>query len=131
MENKTNIDNEKDKNMFFDSNNPTKENIEYCFSELLLNLYTVIDHKDFFDVKKDYEDILKLVKKWLSIYLMERSLININHEELLDVYYDTEELIQKCIFKKEDYYAHRVAGWHWNLMVLRKAQIDMLVNNDE
>lgn len=108
----------------FNVNNPTRQNIEYAFSKLLFNLNAAIASVEYKDSNDKYNKMLEYVKKWETVYLKNGDLINVNHEELLDVYDQLAEL--RC----QGQYAERADQWHSCLMLLRKAQIDEKEKNN-
>lgn len=105
-----------DESIDFNVDNPTKENIKYTFNKLLLNLNAAYISSSYSNNK--YKQIIKYVKKWSSIYSKNNSLIQINHKDLLNVYYQLQEL------RYQGYYAKMANRWQWRLMLLRKAQIN-------
>lgn len=107
-----------DPDIDFNVNNPTSQNIEYTFSKLLLSLTEAIATDEYKDSKDKYNKLLQYTKKWQLIYIENGDLLQINHEELLDAYYQLSEL------RSQGSYAERADKWNFCLMLLRKAQFD-------
>ena len=115
-------------NVDFDKNNPTNENIEYCFKKLIYNLESSLIYNKDFKTKKDYEYMISLVGKWLNIYITKKSLISVDYKELQDMY----EILQKIIVDSYGiWHLEEVQSWLWDFMCLRKAQIDNYEKNNK
>ena len=115
-------------NVDFDKNNPTNENIDYCFKKLIYNLEASLIYNKDFKIKKYYEDMISLVRNWLNIYITKKSLISINHKELLDMY---ERLPKIIVDSYGIWHVEEVQSWLWDFMCLRKAQIDNYEKNNK
>ena len=104
--NKNNIEKE------FYVGNPTKENIEYAFKNLLYYL-TASTYLDIYcDKKKDFELILDKVKNILVKYINCGNLSVINEKELEYIKFDFAiDLPHKCSHKKRDKEEQRDNKW--------------------
>lgn len=76
------------------------------------------------DSRKDYTRILKIVSRWSSEYEEKRTLIYIDHKEMLSVYYKVDELNVELLSYMDSDLTDEVVIWLWEIMVLRKKQID-------
>lgn len=99
------------------------QNIEYAFSQTIFYLEYLILDEEYSYLKQDIKIILNYVKKWLKIYVKQRTLVYIDHKELIKVYTNTQELY----YKKEDSYPVKIRitiDWIWAIICLRKTEID-------
>ncbi len=99
------------------------QNIEYAFSQTIFYLEYLILDEEYSYLKQDIKKILNYVKKWLKIYAKQRTLVYIDHKELIKVYNNIQELY----YKKEDSYPVKIRitiDWIWAIICLRKTEID-------
>ena len=114
----------KDIGFIYNNNDLSYCNIRFAFDKLLGPLATASNYKEFGDKKKDYSDILKIVAKWSSEYEDKRTLIYIDHKEILSVYYKVVELNDDLLADSKSDISDEIVIWLWEIMVLRKKQID-------
>lgn len=116
--NKNNIEKE------FYVGNPTKENIEYAFKNLLYYL-TASTYLDIYcDKKKDFELILDKVKNILVKYINCGNLSVINEKELEYIKFDLIDIDTETKILNS-YYAEWSLLWFEAIISLRKSEIKM------
>ena len=73
-------------------------------------------------------NLLKVVLKWQKNFQVQRKLAFISREELLEVYNQFEDLKEKYLydssFGDEVELSDKAVIWMWELMLLRKKQIE-------
>lgn len=112
-----------------------KENKEIKTTfEKLIEILTNILKLDSYKISyEDYNDLLKTILKWNKSYIVTKDLSLINHTQLLKVYNRIDDLSNKYIFNstigKESELADEAVIWIWELMKLRKNQIDRKEEN--
>ena len=103
--------------------------IEIAFARLIGPLATITalpasDETQY----KDYKKILPIVLKWAADFQINKDLSRINHLELIDIYDRLDELKTYWLFDRrfglESELADTVLIWLWELMLLRKDQIE-------
>ena len=107
----------------FNINIVNLENIEYAFSQVIFYLECLILDEEYSYLKQDIKKILNYVKKWLKLYIKQRTLVYIEHKELIKVYTNIQELY----YKKEVSYLVKIRviiDWIWAIICLRKKEID-------
>ena len=114
----------------YNNNNLSYNNIRYAFDKLLGPLATLSCYSKLGDSRKDYTRILKIVSKWSSEYEEKRTLIYIDHKEMLSVYYKVDELNVELLSYIDSDLTDEIVIWLWEIMLLRKKQIDNL-NTDK
>ena len=117
---------EKDEDLIikYNSNNPSYSNVTLEFDRFIGSLATASVFKDFEKKHNNYKEILNIIIKWSAEYEEKKDLSLINHVELLDVYYKIQELNIDLITKFQSELSDKIEIWYWNLMLLRKAQIE-------
>ena len=111
----------------FNINLVNSENVEYAFSQAIFYLEYLILDEEYSYLKPDIKKILNYVKKWLKVYIKQRTLVYIEHKELIKVYTDIQELY----YKKEVSYPIKIRviiDWIWAIICLRKTEIDNIKN---
>ncbi len=109
----------------FNINLVNSENVEYAFSQAIFYLEYLILDEEYSYLKPDIKKILNYVKKWLKVYIKQRTLVYIEHKELIKVYTDIQELY----YKKEVSYPIKIRviiDWIWAIICLRKTEIDII-----
>ena len=99
-------------------------NIRFAFDKLLGPLATASEYKEFGDKREEYSDILKKVAKWSCDYEDKKTLIYIDYKEILSVYSKAEELNDDLIANSKSDISDEIVIWLWEIMLLRKKQID-------
>lgn len=108
----------------YNSNNPTYSNVTLVFDRLIGSLATASVFKDFKEKHNDYKEILNIILNWSAEYEEKKDLSLINHVELLDIYYKIQELNIDLITKSQSELSDKIEIWYWDLMLLRKSQIE-------
>lgn len=67
---------------------------------------------------------MKIVAKWSCEYEDNKTLIYIDYKEVLSVYSKAEELNDDLIANSKSDISDEIVIWLWEIMVLRKKQID-------
>ena len=109
----------------FNINLVNSENVEYAFSQTIFYLEYLILDEEYSYLKPDIKKILNYVKKWLKVYIKQRTLVYIEHKELIKVYTNIQELY----YKKEVSYPIKIRviiDWIWAIICLRKTEIDII-----
>ena len=108
----------------YNANNPSYLNVTLAFDRLIGSLATASVFKDFEKKHNNYKEILNIIIKWSAEYEEKKDLSLINHVELLDVYYKIQELNIDLITKSQSELSDKIEIWYWDLMLLRKSQIE-------
>ena len=108
----------------FNVNVPSYSNVRFAFDRLIGPLATATVYEEYKEKRKEYIDILSIVLKWSSEYEKTKTLIYIQREELLNVYYKLQELNDELIFTCDSDISDQIVIWLWDLMLLRKKQIE-------
>lgn len=89
------FDNEKENNnktnsndvaFTYNENEPNYNNIRFAFDRLIGPLATATAYEQFKDRKKDYSEILPIIIKWSAEFETKKTLVYIDHNEILSVY---------------------------------------------
>ena len=108
-------------------NYSTRE-VEIAFARLIGPLATVTGLESYKEGHEDYQKLLDIIIKWSADYMITRKLSLIHHEELLDVYYKLDGLQTKWLYDdnlgKESELADEIVIWMWEIMELRKLEIE-------
>ena len=110
----------------YNENEPNYNNIRFAFDRLIGPLATATAYEQFKDRKKDYSEILPIIIKWSAEFETKKTLVYINHNELLAVYNKLEELNDELVCEVDSEISDQIIIWLWNLMILRKKQIENL-----
>jgi hypothetical protein len=106
----------------------SKHNVDIAFARLIGPLATITFLDSYKDSHKEYRALLNIILKWSAEYVIKRDLSFIRHVKLLDVYYRLDDLKDKWLFDfslgEESELSDEVVIWMWNIMELRKAQIE-------
>lgn len=108
----------------YNSYNPTYSNVTLAFDRLIGSLATASVFKEFEEKHNDYKEILNIIIKWSAEFEEKKDLSLINHVELLDIYYKIQELNINLITKSQSELSDKIEIWYWELMLLRKSQIE-------
>lgn len=105
-----------------------KRKVEIAFARLIGPLATVTVLESYKEGQDEYKELLSIILKWSSNYMITRKLSLIHHEELLDVYNKLDNLKGKWLFDtnlgEESELADEIVIWMWELMELRKFEIE-------
>ncbi len=124
MNNINKENNSEDITIIYNDQNPSYYNIRLTFDKIIGNLATATLYKPFNEKQKEYKNILPTVIKWSAEYELKRNLAFINHEKLLELYNKLVDLNDEIGYEVETEIAEQLVYWYWNLMVLRKSQIE-------
>ncbi len=119
-----NDNNSKDITFVYSKDDLSYYNIRFAFDKLLGPLATASEYEEFGDKREEYSDILKIVAKWSCEYEDKKTLIYIDHKEILSVYSKAEELNDDLIANSKSDISDEIVIWLWEIMLLRKKQID-------
>ncbi len=101
---------------------PTKKNIEYAFQRLVTPIEFAIDFKPYEESKKEFEEILDTIKKWIIIYTNTNDLNQINWEQFIEIRQQLFELDSKYL-PSDGFYAEDAYEWALQLQVLIEKSI--------
>ena len=110
----------------YNENEPNYNNIRFAFDRLIGPLATATMYEQFEDKKNDYSKILPIIIKWSSEFEIKKTLVYIDHNEILSVYNKLEELNDELVCEVDSEISDQIVIWLWSLMVLRKKQIENL-----
>lgn len=104
--------------------------IEVAFSRVIGPLSIMKELDSYKRKRNEISNLLKIIIKWGTKFQINRNLFFISREELLDVFYRFEELKTTFLFDKnmgiESELSDEITIWYWEIMNLRKEQIDNL-----
>ncbi len=111
------------------SNNVSIEwEIEVAFSRLIRQLAIMAELKSYKIFHKEIHTLIHIIARWGARFQNDRNLFFIEPEELLDVYYRLDALKDKYLcdhnIGKESELSEEIFIWMYELMVLRKKQIE-------
>lgn len=121
-----NKSNSNDVVFIYNENEPNYNNIRFAFDRLIGPLATATMYEQFEDKKNDYSKILPIIIKWSSEFEIKKTLVYIDHNEILSVYNKLEELNDELVCEVDSEISDQIVIWLWSLMVLRKKQIENL-----
>lgn len=104
-------------------------------SQIEISLHNLIDilgimskHDSYMPDREILNHLLNVVLKWKKKFQVQRKLSFISREELLEVYNKLEDLKEKYLydssFGDEVELSDKAVIWMWELMLLRKKQIE-------
>ena len=102
--------------------------IEVAFSRIIgpLSIMSIMD--TFKDKHEDISELLEIIVKWAAKFQTNRNLTFITNDEILNVYERCDKLKDKYLFDKnlgdESELTDEIVIWIWELMSLRKSQIE-------
>lgn len=108
----------------FNVGNPTKENIEYAFKNLLFYVNSSACLDIYSNQKKAFEKVILKIKDILSIYINSGKLCIINEDVLQDIKFDLIDLDEETKILKF-YYSEWALMWLEALMSLRISEIEL------
>ena len=114
----------KEENNNFNVNNPTKENIEYAFKNLIFYVGASSYLEIYKNQKEMFKKVLTKVDDILSQYINTESLVQISDELLQEVKYDLIDLDTETKALKS-YYAEWSLMWLDAIISLRVSEIKL------
>lgn len=102
--------------------------IEIAFHKLIKTLVTMSKHDSYMTDREILNHLLNVVLKWKQKFQVQCNLSFISREELLDVYHKFEDLKEKYLYDSslgnEAELSDKAVIWMWDIMLLRKKQIE-------
>ncbi len=102
--------------------------IENAFHNLTDTLVQMSKHDSYISDREILNHLLNVVLKWEKDFQLQHQLAFISREELLEVYNKLESLKEKYLydssFGDEAELSDKSVIWMWELMLLRKEQIE-------
>ena len=123
-ESNVNKNNSNDIVFIYNENEPNYNNIRFAFDRLIGPLATATVYEEYGDKRKEYSAALSVILRWSADYEKTKTLIYIQREELLSIYYKLEELNNELIYTSDSEMSDEIVIWLWDLMLLRKKQIE-------
>ena len=108
----------------FNVANPTKENIEYAFKNLLFYVDASIQLDIYKEKKELFEQVLIKINNVLSKYVNNEKLVSINEDVLQDIKFDLIDLDTETKNLKS-YFAEWSLLWLEAIISLRMSEIKM------
>ena len=106
----------------FNVGNPTKENIDYAFKNLIYYVTASTQFDLYKKQKENFENVLLEINSILSIYVNKDSLVFISEEELENIKYDLIDLDSETKSLKS-YFAEWSLLWLDAIISLRISEI--------
>lgn len=103
----------------FNVGNPTKDNIDFAFKNLIYYIDASLELEEYKEFKKQIEDVSKKIKKALSIYVNRNDIILIEDELLQDIRYDLIDLRTETELL-DSYYSEWSLQWLEAIISLKK-----------
>lgn len=108
----------------FNVGNPTKENIDFAFKNLVFFVTASTQLDVYQEQKESFEKVLIEIKKILATYVNTESLIAINEEKLQNIKFDLIDLDTETKSLKS-YFAEWSLLWLDAIISLRMSEIKM------
>lgn len=113
----------------FNVGNPTRENIDYAFKNLIYYVTASVQLNIYSDQKENFEKVLTEINTILATYVNKESLVFINEEKLQNIKFDLIDLDTETKSLKS-YFAEWSLLWLDAIISLRMSEIKMRgVNN--
>lgn len=113
----------------FNVGNPTRENIDYAFKNLIYYVAASVQLNIYSDQKENFEKVLAEINTILATYVNKESLVFINEEKLQNIKFDLIDLDTETKSLKS-YFAEWSLLWLDAIISLRMSEIKMRgVNN--
>ncbi len=106
----------------FNVGNPTKENIDYAFKNLMFYVIASTQLDIYEDKKERFEKVLDDIKEILATYVNKESLIPINEDKLQSIKFDLIDLDAETKSLKS-YFAEWSLLWLDSIISLRLSEI--------
>ena len=111
-------------NETFDVGNPTKENIDFAFKNLIFYITASTRLDIYKEQKKNFEKVLVEINKILATYVNKESLVFIDEEELQKIKFDLIDLDTETKSLKS-YFAEWSLLWLESIISLRMSETKM------
>ena len=108
----------------FNVGNPTKENIEYAFKNLIFYVTGSTKLDIYKNKKNDFEKVLVEINEILALYLNNENLISIEEQKLQNIKFDLIDLDIETKSLKS-YFAQWALQWFEAIMSLRISEIKL------
>lgn len=113
----------------FNVGNPTRENIDYAFKNLIYYVTASVQLNIYSNQKENFEKVLAEINTILATYVNKESLVFINKEKLQNIKFDLIDLDTETKSLKS-YFAEWSLLWLDAIISLRMSEIKMRgVNN--
>ncbi len=113
----------------FNVGNPTRENIDYAFKNLIYYVTASVQLNIYSNQKENFEKVLAEINTILATYVNKESLVFINEEKLQNIKFDLIDLDTETKSLKS-YFAEWSLLWLDAIISLRMSEIKMRgVNN--
>ena len=109
-------------NETFDVGNPTKENIDFAFKNLIFYVTASTQLDIYKEQKKNFEKVLAEINTILATYVNTESLVSIDEEKLQSIKFDLIDLDTETKSLKS-YFAEWSLLWLEAIISLRMAEI--------
>ena len=106
----------------FNVGNPTKENIDYAFKNLIFYINASFQLNIYKDQREEFEKVLVKINKILATYVNEESLLAIDTNVLKDIKFDLIDLDTKTKSLKS-YFAEWSLLWLEAIISLQMSEI--------
>ena len=114
----------------FNVGNPTKENIDYAFKNLIFYINASLQLDIYKEQKEKFEKVLVKINKILAIYVNKENLVSIDEDILQDIKFDLIDLDTETKSLKS-YFAEWLLLWLDAVISLRMSEIKMEGVNNE
>ena len=114
----------------FNVGNPTRENIDYAFKNLIYYVTASVQLNIYSDQKENFEKVLAEINTILATYVNKESLVFINEEKLQNIKFDLIDLDTETKSLKS-YFAEWSLLWLDAIISLRMLEIKMGDVNNE
>ena len=108
----------------FNVGNPTRENIDYAFKNLIYYVTASVQLDIYSDHKEHFEKVLAEINTILALYVNKESLVFINEEKLQNIKFDLIDLDTETKSLKS-YFAEWSLLWLEAIISLRMSEIKM------
>ena len=108
----------------FNVENPTRENIDYAFKNLIYYVTASVQLDIYSDQKENFEKVLAQINTILATYVNKESLVFINEEKLQNIKFDLIDLDTETKSLKS-YFAEWSLLWLDAIISLRMSEIKM------
>ena len=108
----------------FNVGNPTRENIDYAFKNLIYYVTASVQLNIYSDQKENFEKVLAEINTILATYVNKESLVFINEEKLQNIKFDLIDLDTETKSLKS-YFAEWSVLWLDAIISLRMSEIKM------
>lgn len=117
-------------NETFNVGNPTKENIDYAFKNLIFYVTSSTQLNIYKEQKENFEKVLVKINKILATYVNKENLVSIEEEKLQNIKFDLVNLDTETKSLKS-YFAEWSLLWLDAIISLRMSEMKMGGVNNE